>query len=103
MAVKIRVSRTGRKHVPVFRIVAVDSRKKRDGKFLENLGTYDPVRGQIIQFHEERILDWMSKGAIVTDVVKRLHKKFIIAKGGKVAALPKKVKEVIVKEVVPAE
>jgi small subunit ribosomal protein S16 len=74
MAVKIRLSRIGKKNAPVYRIVAVDSRKKRDGEALENLGTYDPIRGVLVQFHEERINDWVSKGAIMTDVVKKLQK-----------------------------
>jgi small subunit ribosomal protein S16 len=74
MAVKIRLSRIGKKHVPFFRIVAVDSRQKRDGACLENLGTYDALNNTFIQFHEERIADWISKGAVVTDSVKKLHR-----------------------------
>jgi len=95
MAVKIRMSRSGRKHVPVYRIVAVDSRAQRDGEYLENLGSYDPVKGIILQFKEERILDWVSKGAIVTDCVKKLHRKYTRAKGGQavVKTEPKKQKE----------
>lgn len=74
MAVKIRLARIGKKNVPVYRIVAIDSRKKRDGAFLENLGTYDPIKGIVVQFHQERINDWVSKGAIVTDAVKKIQK-----------------------------
>lgn len=74
MAVKIRLSRIGKKHVPFFRIVAVDSRQKRDGECLENLGTYDALNNKFVHFHEERIADWVSKGAIVTDSVKKLHR-----------------------------
>ncbi len=76
MAVKIRFSRTGKKHVPFYSIVAVDSRKKRDGAVLEDLGTYDPLKGKLVTFHEERINYWLSVGAVPTDVVKRVHKVF---------------------------
>jgi len=74
MAVKIRFTRVGKKHAPVYRIVAIDSRKKRDGEYLENLGTYNPLTREIVQWHAERIADWVSKGAVVTDAVKRLQK-----------------------------
>lgn len=72
MAVKIRFTRIGKKHAPVYRIVATDSRRKRDGKFLENLGTYNPMTKEIVQFHADRIDYWISVGAIVTDSVQRL-------------------------------
>ena len=74
MAVKIRLSRIGKKHVPFYRIVAVDERRKRDGVFLENLGTYDALKGTLVQFHEERLNGWIAQGAIPTDAVKRIHK-----------------------------
>ncbi len=74
MAVKIRFTRVGKKHAPVYRIVAIDSRKKRDGEYLENLGTYNPMTKEIVQWHADRIAHWISQGAIVTDAVKRLHK-----------------------------
>jgi len=80
MAVKIRVSRIGKKHVPFFRIIAIDSRKKRDGEFLENLGTYDVHNNEFVQFHEERINDWISKGAVVTDSVKKLQNEYALTK-----------------------
>jgi len=76
--VKIRLTRIGRTHAPAYRIVAIDSRKKRDGEALEILGTYDPFSKQLVQYHEERINDWVSKGAVLTDAVKKLqrqHKK----------------------------
>lgn len=76
MAVKIRLSRIGKKHAPFYRIVAVDSRKKRDGACLENLGTYNPLNKQFVQFHEERINYWLSVGAIPSESVARLHKEF---------------------------
>ncbi len=74
MSVKIRLARLGKKNAPFFRIVAIDSRKKRDGKFIEDLGTYNPLTGQLVKFHEERINDWISKGAIPSPTVRRLHK-----------------------------
>jgi len=75
MAVKIRFSRVGKKNAPYYRIVAIDSRKKRDGAFLENLGTYNPVNGKMEQYHPERVQAWISKGAVLTDAVKKLQKK----------------------------
>ncbi|MBP9765027.1 30S ribosomal protein S16 [Candidatus Babeliales bacterium] len=72
MAVKIRFARIGKKHAPIYRIVAIDSRKKRDGEFLENLGTYNPKTKQIVQMHDDRVAYWLSVGAEPTDVVARL-------------------------------
>lgn len=74
MAVKVRLARIGKKHAPYFRVVAIDERRKRDGKALEILGTYNPLKGEIIQLHQERIDAWVAQGAIVTDAVKRLQK-----------------------------
>jgi len=76
MAVRLRLAHFGRKHAPIFRIVAIDSRKARDGKCLENLGTYNPTTGEYVQFHQERIDDWIAKGAIPSDSVKKLCKRF---------------------------
>lgn len=76
MAVKIRLSRIGKKKAPFYRIVAIDSRRKRDGQCIEDLGTYNPLTGEIIQFHQERIAHWISKGAIPTDSVLKLQKKY---------------------------
>jgi small subunit ribosomal protein S16 len=76
MAVKIRLSRIGKKNAPQYRIVAVDEREKRDGKYIENLGTYNPLNHQFINFKTDRIQDWVSKGAILTESVKRLEKKY---------------------------
>ena len=74
MAVAIRLSRLGNKNRPFWRIVAVDSRKKRDGAFLGNLGTYDPVKHELIQIHDEKIEAWIAKGAQCSDAVKKLRK-----------------------------
>lgn len=91
MAVKIRFSRVGKKKAPVYRIVAIDSRKKRDGAYLENLGTYDATKGQVVQFHKDRIDYWLSQGAIATDSVKKVIK--IASKGQDVAVESDKVEK----------
>ena len=78
MAVKIRLSRMGKTNRPYWRLVAMDSRKKRDGAALDNLGTYDPIKHTIIQLHEDRINEWVSKGAQCSPTVIKLikmHKK----------------------------
>ena len=74
MAVRIRASRVGKKNRPYWRIVAVDSRKKRDGACLENLGTYDPINHKILQLNVEKIKEWVSKGAICSAAVVKLLK-----------------------------
>ena len=74
MAVKIRLSRLGKKNRPFWRIVAVDSRKKRDGTCLEDLGTYDPIKHEIVQLAKERIQDWITKGAQCSPAVIKLIK-----------------------------
>lgn len=74
MAVRIRLSRIGKKHVPFFRLVAVDSRKKRDGQVLANIGTYDVLNRRIIQFHEEIYNEWVTKGALPTDSARKMHR-----------------------------
>lgn len=74
MAVKIRMSRVGRKNRPYWRIVAVDSRCKRDGAYLEKLGSYDPIKHQVIQLYKDRIDSWISKGATYTDSVAKIMK-----------------------------
>lgn len=79
MAVKLRLSRIGKKGEPFYRIVAIDSRNARDGASLEVVGTYDPKKKTLVQFHKERFDYWVSKGAIPTDTVKRLHKQALTA------------------------
>ncbi len=74
MAVKIRLSRIGKIHAPFYRIVAIDSRKKREGKSLDILGTYNPLTGELVQFKDEQIQQWVAKGAQLTDAVKKLQK-----------------------------
>lgn len=74
--VKIRLSRIGKKSVPFYRIVAVDSREKRDGACLENLGTVDGLNTKIVSMETERIDAWVAKGAIMTDTVRKLYKMY---------------------------
>lgn len=75
MAVKLRLARAGRKHVPFFRIVAIDSRKRRDGEVLATLGTYDALKSKLVCFNEEGIKYWIACGAQMTDSVKKICKK----------------------------
>ena len=72
MAVKIRMTRMGRRHRPFFRINAIDSRTPRDGRILEKLGHYDPVekdKDKQIVLDLERIKHWLDKGAIPSDTI----------------------------------
>lgn len=85
MAVKLRLARIGKKKAPFYRIVAIDSRKKRDGEYLENLGTYDVLNSKFVQFHEEAVNKWIAVGAEATDSVKKLHKMYLKEKQTAVA------------------
>lgn len=69
--VKIRLKRVGRRHVPLYRIVVTDSRRARDGKYLEAVGYYNP-KTKHLTLNKERVDYWMSKGAQPTDTTKRL-------------------------------
>ncbi len=73
MAVKIRLRRMGKPKRPFYRLVVADSRAPRDGKFIEALGTYDPLTDPItVRIDEEKVRSWMQKGARPSDVAKRL-------------------------------
>jgi len=73
VAVKIRLQRGGKKKLPVYRIVAADSRYKRDGRFLERLGQYNPGTDPVtITVKESRVMYWLGVGATPTDTVKNL-------------------------------
>ncbi len=75
MAVKLRLTRVGSKKNPVYRIVAADSRSPRDGKFIEIVGRYNPQTDpSTIEFDEEKIRHWLSKGAQPSNTVQRLLK-----------------------------
>ena len=73
MAVKIRLTRMGAKKAPFYRLVATDSRVARDGKCIENLGTYNPMTEPAeVKLNAERIQYWLSVGAQMTDTAKEL-------------------------------
>lgn len=75
MAVKLRLTRMGRRHRPFFRLNAVESRTPRDGKVLEKLGHYDPIekdKDKQLVLNLERIKYWLNEGAIPTDTVSQM-------------------------------
>lgn len=76
MAVKIRLKRMGAKKRPFYRIVAADSRSPRDGRFIEVVGTYNPITEPAeVKVNEELALKWLQNGAIPTDTVRDLLRK----------------------------
>ena len=76
MAVVLRMTRRGAKKKPFYRIVAADSRSPRDGKFLEMLGTYDPLKSENnIKIDAEKVASWIKKGAKPSETVASLLKK----------------------------
>ena len=75
MAVKIRLRRMGQKKAPFYRIIVADSRSPRDGRFIDEIGTYDPnVEPAAVKFDEEKTNKWLKDGAQPTEVVSRLMK-----------------------------
>ena len=71
--VKIRLQRQGKKKAPFYHIVVADSRSKRDGKIIEQLGTFDPMTNpSTIVLDKEKVEKWIKNGAKPTDTVKRL-------------------------------
>ena len=81
MAVKIRLRRMGAKKAPFYRVVVADSRYPRDGRFIEEIGTNDPMKSEDnIKINEEAAQKWLANGAQPTDTVKDLFKKSGIVK-----------------------
>ena len=74
MAVKLRLKRMGSKKKPFYRIVAADSHDRRDGSFIELVGTYSPLEDSKININEEVALKWLANGAQPTDTVKAIFK-----------------------------
>jgi len=75
MAVKIRLRRMGTNKVPFYRVVVADERTARDGRFLESLGTYDPLRQTTgLKIDADKALHWLQRGAQPTDTVRSLLK-----------------------------
>lgn len=76
MAVKIRLKRMGAKKAPFYRIVVADSRSPRDGKVIEQVGTYNPLTNPAeVKVDEDLAIKWLGNGAIPTDTVKNLLSK----------------------------
>lgn len=81
MAVKIRLKRMGAKKAPFYRIVVADSRSPRDGKFIEEIGYYNPTTEPItIKVDSDKVAEWIKNGAQPSDTVKRLFNKSGITK-----------------------
>ena len=75
MAVKIRLRRMGAKKAPFYRVVVADSRYPRDGRFIDQVGTYNPLTDPVtVDFDAEKVAKWISNGAQPTETVKRLLK-----------------------------
>lgn len=73
MSVKLRLSRAGKKKQPFYRIVAVDSRNRRDGKYIDKLGHYNPLPDPVdVDINEDKALLWLNRGAIPSDTVRNL-------------------------------
>lgn len=73
MAVKIRLQRFGKKKQPFYRIVVADSKEPRDGKYIESVGWYNPIKEPMqVEIKEARVIHWLKRGAIPTDTVKTL-------------------------------
>ncbi|PEZ68651.1 30S ribosomal protein S16 [Bacillus anthracis] len=90
MAVKIRLKRMGAKKTPFYRVVVADSRSPRDGRFIEEIGTYNPVAQPAeVKINEEVALKWLGNGAKPSDTVRNLFsnqgimEKFHLSKQGK--------------------
>ena len=76
MAVKIRLTRMGAKKAPFYRIVVMDSRKARDGQYIEQVGYYDPTKEPaVVSIETDKALKWLACGAQPTDTVRDLFKK----------------------------
>ncbi|MBU3160569.1 30S ribosomal protein S16 [Clostridium frigoris] len=79
MAVKIRLKRMGAKHAPFYRVIVADSRSPRDGKFIEEIGYYNPTtEPTTIKIDVEKATKWMKNGAQPSDTVKRLLSKIAV-------------------------
>ena len=74
MAVRIRLTRMGSRSKPVYRIVASDSRRPRDGQYIELIGTYNPAVDEV-KVNEEVALKWLNQGALPTDTVRNIFSK----------------------------
>nr|WP_296005563.1 30S ribosomal protein S16 [uncultured Blautia sp.] len=81
MAVKIRLRRMGQKKAPFYRIIVADSKSPRDGRFIEEIGTYDPTQDPTVyKVDEEAAKKWLANGAQPTDIVAKIFKQAGIEK-----------------------
>lgn len=99
MALKIRLARAGAKKRPYYRIVVADARSPRDGRFIERLGSYDPMQpkdGERVKFDAEKVKQWLAKGAQPTERCARFFAKLGLVKwshgNNPQKAIPKKKK-----------
>ncbi len=74
MAVSLRLTRMGSKQKPFYRIVAIDSRVRRDGRYIEVIGTYNPLNGEV-NVKKEPALKWLTQGARPSDTVRNIFSK----------------------------
>jgi ribosomal protein S16 len=75
MAVKIRLKRMGQKKAPFYRVIVADSRAPRDGRFIEEIGIYDPTKEpSLFKVDEEKAKKWLNNGAQPTEVISKLFK-----------------------------
>ncbi len=74
MAVSLRLTRMGSKQKPFYRIVAIDSKARRDGRYIEVIGTYDPLKGET-KVNKEPALKWLNQGARPSDTVRNILSK----------------------------
>jgi len=75
MATKIRLARGGAKKRPFYQVVVADERSRRDGKYIENVGTYDPTKNPAsVKLNADKVRAWLDKGAQPTDTVRQLLK-----------------------------
>ncbi len=101
MAVSLRLRRTGRRNQPSYKVVAADSRSPRDGRFIESVGTYNPLRNPAeIKFNEEKAFKWLKRGALPSDTVRSLLRKsglwykwYLMKKGLDESAVAQKLSE----------
>jgi small subunit ribosomal protein S16 len=102
MSVKLRLTRLGKKKQPMYRVVATDSHTKRDGEYIELIGTYNPLtKPATVKLDEKVALKWLSEGAIPSDTVKNLFRDAGIMKKfaeSKVKSSSKKEKKETTKE-----
>jgi small subunit ribosomal protein S16 len=79
--VRIRLTRMGRRNRPFYRVVVMDSRRRRDGAYIDSLGFYDPIKDPaIMNINVEKAVEWILKGAQPTDTVRSIFSKFGVMK-----------------------